>query len=149
MFSSGLNINLSILPIKMIVGLIGPFPWSNFLLYKTFPAYAYQIQDYLQGTLNIAILITIIFSWKNYVRKDQINILNITGILLVVAGLFNAYMHMSYVAIGFILLIPWLFIHISISRLNKHYIFSFLTLLLLNFFVLAFFGNLGISSLWK
>jgi hypothetical protein len=38
MFSSGLNINLSILPIKMIVGLIGPFPWSNFLLYKTFPA---------------------------------------------------------------------------------------------------------------
>ena len=149
MFSSGLNINLSILPIKMIVGLIGPFPWSNFLLYKTFPAYAYQIQDYLQGTLNIAILITIILSWKKYVRKDQINILNITGILLVVAGLFNAYMHMSYVAIGFILLIPWLFTHISISRLNKHYIFSFLTLLLLNFFVLAFFGNIGISSLWK
>ena len=149
MLSSGLNVNLMTLPIKMIVGLIGPFPWSNFLLYKTFPAYAYQLQDYLQGALNIAILVTIIISWKKYVRKGQLNLLNITGILLVITGLFNAYMHMPYIAIGFMFLIPWLFTYINLTKFNKHYLYSFFALLLLNIIVIAFFGNLGISSLWK
>ncbi|MHB9140353.1 MAG: hypothetical protein ACYC25_00570 [Paludibacter sp.] len=149
MAAGGLNVDFVVLPIKMLVGLIGPFPWTNFLLFKTFPAYAYQLQDYLQGTLQVAVVVSIILGWKKYIRKDQFNLLNITGILLIITGLFNSYMHITYVAIGFIFLIPWLFSQISLTKFNKNYLYSFLALLFLNIIVVVLFGNLGISSLWK
>lgn len=149
MVATGLNVNFFTFLIKMIVGLIGPFPWINFLLYKTFPANAYQLQDYFQGTLNITIVVTIIFHWRKFFKKGSLNLLNLTGVLLIITGLFSSYMHISYVAIGFIFLIPMIFKQINLSEFNKRYLFSFSALLFLNIIVIVFYGNLGISTLWK
>lgn len=149
MAAGGMNVNLVSFPIKMIVGLIGPFPWTNFLIYKTFPAYAYQLQDYLQGTLNVSIVVTILFFWKKYFNKGSLNLLNLTGFLLISTGLFTAQMHSTYVAIGFVFLIPMIFTKINLTEFNKRYLYSFLALLFLNIIVVVLFGNLGISSLWK
>lgn len=146
---AGMNVTLVSFPIKMIVGLIGPFPWTNFLIYKTFPAYAYQLQDYLQGILNVSIIVTLVYFWRKHFIKGSLNLLNLTGILLISTGLFTAQMHSTYVSIGFVFLIPMLFPKINYFEFKKRYLFTFLALLLLNIFVVVFFGNLGISSLWK
>ena len=148
MANGAFNFNALILPVKLIIGLIGPFPWTQFLIYKTTPANAYQLQDYLQGTLNIAIVITIIIYWKEYARRNAFNLLNITGILIIISGLFNSFMHMTYVAIGFMFLIPWLFTQMNHRKFRKIYLYSFLALIILNI-VVAWIGNLGISSSWK
>ncbi|MGM1056999.1 MAG: hypothetical protein ACQEWG_14010 [Bacteroidota bacterium] len=147
--SGALNFNLLILPLKLILGLIGPFPWTQFLLYETVPAYAYHLQDHLQGTFNIAFVTTIIIFRKRFLRKGGFNLLNITGILLIISGLFNSYMHMTYVAIGFIFLIPWCFTQITLGKFRRIYLYTFLAILILNIVVMAFFGSLGISSSWR
>lgn len=148
MAMSGMNVDFLSLPIKMIVGLIGPFPWSNFLMYKTFPAYAYQLQDYLQGTFNVTIIAIVLLNWKIY-RNNFFNIPNVLGVILVFIGLFTSQMHSTYVAIGFVFLIPWLISHINLTNFIKRYLLVFSIFLLLNIFVVVFIGNLGISSLWK
>jgi hypothetical protein len=144
-----LNFNVFILPLKLILGLIGPFPWTQFLKYKDIPAYSYQLHDYLQGIFNISFFITILMFWNEYFKKGWANLLIILGILLVISGLFNSQMHVTYVAIGFFFLIPWLLSNINFSKFIKVYLYSFLLLGFLNIIVLFFYGNLGISSYWK
>lgn len=146
MASGILNFNLLVLPIKIILGLIGPFPWTNFLLYETIPAYAYQLQDYLQGTFNIAFLI-IMFRNK-FFRKENLNLLCIIGFFLIMSGLLNSYMHMPYIAFGFMFLTPWLFSVINLKEFKRIYKFTFMSLVVLNIIVFLL-GNFGFSSLWR
>jgi len=147
MASGVFNFNVLYLPLKLILGLIGPFPWVQFLSYETIPANSYQLADYLQGTFNVTVVAIIITNWKKYFVKDKLNLLNMTGILIICTGIFNAFMHMSYVAIGFVFLLPWLFTVINLSDFKKIYLYVFLGLVFLNIVVFAFFGNLGIKSI--
>ena len=93
--------------------------------------------------------VSILFFWRRYFKRGSLNLLNLTGILLISTGLFTTQMHSTYVAIGFVFLIPMLFTQIDFKEFNKRYLYSFLALLLLNFIVVVFFGNLGVSSFWK
>jgi len=149
MANSAMDISILSLPIKFIVGLIGPFPWINFLLYKTIPANAYQLQDYLQGAFNISVILTLVLHWKNFKGKNIINLLNILGFMLIATGLFTPQMHTTYVAIGFVFLIPYFFNQIRPKLFLKYYLYSVLFMLILNLFVIAFLGNMGISELWR
>ena len=142
-----LNLNLLALPLKFVLGLIGPFPWTNFLIYESFPAYAYQLQDYLQGTFNVA-FVFIMFRNK-FFRKENINLLNLIGVFLIISGLTNIYMHISYVSFGFMFLIPWLFTVINLKEFKRIYMLAFMSLIVLNLIVVLILGNLGISSLWR
>ncbi|TDE04760.1 hypothetical protein [Flavobacterium sandaracinum] len=143
------NFNILILPVKILLGIIGPFPWINFLLYESIPAYAYQLQDYFQGTFNIAFVICFILFRKKYFKKENLNLLNLMGLFLIISGLFNSFMHMPYVAFGFMFLTPLLLTEINLSKFKKIYIYSFIALVLLNLIIIVVIGNLGISSLWK
>ena len=143
------NMNILYLPIKLLVGIIGPFPWNQFLTYTNVPAAAYQLQDYLQGTFNLSIIFILIKNNRKYIHKDQFNLLNITGILLMLSGLLGTFMHTTYVAAGVIFLVPWVFSKINLSNFRNIYFITFLVLIGLNFLVILFFGNLGIGSLWK
>ena len=141
------NLNPIFLPFKFIIGLIGPFPWTNFLLYELFPANAYQLQDFLQGTFNISFVI-VMFKNKFFVRKN-LNLLNIIGIFLVASGLLNEYMHMPYLSFGLIFLIPWMFNAIKLSKFITIYIRVFIALIALNIVIINIIGNLGLSNLWR
>lgn len=143
----GVSNNLLILPFKMFIGLIGPFPWTNFLIYESFPAYSYQLEDYLQGAFNIA-FVFIMFRNK-FFRKENLNLLNIIGFFLIMSGLLNSLMHISYVAFGFMFLTPWLFTVINLKEFKRIYKLAFTALVVLNFIVVLLLGNLGLSSLWK
>lgn len=144
-----LNFNPLILPLKILIGLIGPFPWINFLLYEKIPAYAYQLADYFQAAFNIAFVICFILVRKKYFRKENLNLLNIIGCFLVISGLLNSHMHTSYVSFGFMFLIPWLFTAVNLSEFKKYYLYSFISLVIINIIVVVLLGNLGISFLWK
>lgn len=149
MATEGLEVNPFLIPIKFIIGLIGPFPWTQFTLYDKIPANAYQLQDYLQGVLNIAMVITFFVYRKRYFQKGWMNLLNITGILLIVTGLATIYMHTGYVAIGLLFLTPMLCTQINFGAFKKRYLYVFLSMIFLNLIVVAFFGELGISALWR
>lgn len=144
-----LNVNPLVIPIKIVVGLIGPFPWTQFLSYKTIPINAYQLEDYLQGVFNITFIISILIRSRRYFRKTQLNILNITGLILIITGLANVGMFITYVSVGFIFLVPWLFTQINLNEFIKIYKYSFIALIILNIVFVVFLGNLGISFLWK
>lgn len=147
MASGILNFNPLFLPIKFVLGLIGPFPWTNFLLYKLIPANAYHLQDFLQGMFNISFVI-IMFKYK-FFKARNISLLNIIGIFLILSGLLNSYMHMPYVSFGFIFLIPWLFYTIKLNKFKSIYKLVFIGMIVLNLLVIQILGNLGISSIWR
>jgi hypothetical protein len=148
MAQAGLEVDPIFLPLKIILGIIGPFPWNNFLLFEIIPANAYQLQDYLQGTMNVAILITVFTNKKSLFKRESLNLLTVTGFLLIIVGLLSPLMHSTYVSIGFIFWIPALLAKVPLKGFLKTYLFAFISLLILNAIVIVLFGNLGLSSLW-
>lgn len=99
------------------------------------------MQDYLQGAFNISVILTLVLHWKNFKGKNIINLLNILGFMLIATGLFTPRMHTTYVAIGFVFLIPYFFNQIRPKLFLKYYLYSVLFMLILNLFVIAFLGT--------
>lgn len=149
MLATAFNFNLFILPVKLILGTIGPFPWNQFLLYEQIPAFAYQLQDYLQGTFNLAVFVAIILKNKHFFKKGNLNLLSILGLLLLFSGLMTNVMHLTYTAIGIFFMIPWIFTTLNIKQFTVFYKYSFFSLILLNIIVIYLLGTVGISSLWR
>lgn len=147
--ATALDFNLLILPLKLILGVIGPFPWIQFLLYEQIPAFAYQLQDYLQGTLNIAVFVAIIFKNKRFFEKGKLNLLSILGLLLLFAGLMTPVMHITYTAVGIFFMIPWIFTTLNIEQFTVFFRYSFFSLILLNIIVIYILKTAGISALWR
>ena len=147
--ATAFNFNLLILPLKFILGTIGPFPWTQFLLYEQIPAFAYQLQDYLQGTFNLAVFAAIILKMKHFFKKGNLNLLSILGLLLLFSGLMTSVMHITYTAIGIFFMIPWIFTTLNIKQFTVFYKYSFFSLILLNIIVIYLLGNVGISALWR
>ena len=141
--SGAMNVNYLYYPIKFVLGLIGPFPWNQW------EGNPNQIPLYFQGVLNLSILIYLITNFRKYIRFRNFDLLVISGFMLLLIGLFTTMMHVSYVSIGVLFIIPWLIKSINFTKFKRVFLFSFVFLLFLNVFVIVFFGNLGISSLWK
>ena len=60
------------LPIKIIFGMIGPFPWTLFpTLVERNPAFAWQLQDYLMGIFQLGFLFCIIFRYILYFKLNH------------------------------------------------------------------------------
>lgn len=133
------------LPFKLIVGLIGPFPWSNFLKWHTFPEVSYYLGDYCMAVINIGLLITVVkaIPIKNF--KHTIDMSFITGIVLFIFGLMNTYMHMTYISIGIYFLIPWFFRNFRDLDIKKNIKISLLFLVVLNLFIMLT-GVSGLAS---
>jgi len=147
--ATAFNFNLLILPLKFILGTIGPFPWTQFLLYEQTPAFAYQLQDYLQGTLNLAVFVAIILKMKHFFKKGNLNLLSILGLLLLFSGLMTSVMHITYTAIGIFFMIPWIFTTLNIKQFTVFYKYSFFSLIILNIIVIFILDTVGISALWR
>lgn len=135
------------LPIKIIFGMIGPFPWTNF--YRSVqidPAYAWQLQDYLMGTFQFGLLITVITQWKNLSFKE-LDAVTVMGFGIMLSGFVSRQMHIGYISEGLYFILPWFFSQVQ-DEYKKYLKSSFIILLFLNILLLAV-GNIGINSLWK
>lgn len=135
------------LPLKIVMGLIGPFPWTQFMM--TFAGRvqnAYQLSDYILGVFQLGLLMTIIAEWKNISFRD-LDSMTIMGLGIAMSGFISNAMHVSYIAGGIFFTLPWLFQQVG-TKYNKYFRISFKALLLLNIVVMAT-GNLGIAGLWR
>lgn len=135
------------LPIKIVFGLIGPFPWSGFLTYKINPAFSYELPQYILGTFQFGYLISIVLLFKQFSFKS-LDLLTLFGFCLMMSGFVTSQMHISYIAEGLIFTLPWYFGQIG-TLYRKYFRISLLILVGLNILILAT-GHLGLGSLlWK
>lgn len=135
------------LPIKIIFGMIGPFPWTNFFMaVEANPAFAWQLQDYLMGTFQLAYLFALVYRWNIFSFKN-LDTMTLMGICIMLSGFISMQMHIGYISEGLIFTLPWFFSQIGIEY--KRYLKdSFLVLVFLNIILLVI-GNIGLSSIWK
>lgn len=137
------------LPLKIVFGMIGPFPWAQFL--NTFSSeysasFSFQLQDYFLGTFQLGYLFAVVANFKRISFRD-LDYMTIMGFGIMFAGFMTTMMHIDYIAEGTFFTIPWLFRQIG-SKFWKYFGIAFLTLVLLNVFVMSF-GISGISSMWR
>ncbi len=134
------------LPIKIIFGMIGPFPWILFpTLVERNPAFAWQLQDYLMGIFQLGFLFCIIFNWKRISFKN-LDAMTVMGLGIMLSGLLTKQLHIGYVSEGLLFTLPWFFSQVG-DIYNKYFRYSLSVLVLLNI-LLMFVGNMSISSLW-
>lgn len=143
----GTSINFLGLPVKLVMGMIGPFPWTQYFTTGRLE-YSYQFADYLQGTLNVSIFFLLYYFRGSYIKKEQFDLLNITGLLLIVVGLSTTFMHIAYVSTGVIFLLPWIANSINRYKLKEYYFITFIALLFLSLIIFLFIGSLGFKDLW-
>ena len=135
------------LPIKIIFGMIGPFPWTNFFrAVEMNPAFAWQLQDYIMGTFQLGYLLAIIMKWQRFSFKN-LNAITIMGFGIMLSGFISKQMHIGYISEGLLFTLPWFFSYIG-NGYRKYLSISFTALIILNV-LLFFMGNLGIAFLWK
>lgn len=135
------------LPIKIIFGMIGPFPWTLFpTLVERNPVFAWQLQDYLMGTFQFGYLLCIIFNWKKVSFKN-LDVMTIMGLGIMLSGFLTKQLHIGYIAEGIIFTLPWFFSQFG-TIYGRYFYYSLIILLALN--VLLFItGNVGIASVWR
>ena len=136
-----------IMPLKIVLGLIGPFPWTQFMLaFEGNMLVAYQPSDYLMGVVQFAYLICIVNNFKRVSFKD-IDYSTMMGFGMMVSGLMTSAMHIGYIAEGVFFTLPWFYIQIG-RAFKKYLLISLCILLLLNLLVILL-GNFGFAQLWK
>lgn len=148
-YNSGYVNNMSFLalPIKVVFGMIGPFPWVAFpTLVENNPAFAWQLQDYLMGTFQLGFLMCLVCKWKN-VSFKKLDVMTVMGLGIMISGCLTRQLHIVYISEGVLFTLPWFFSQLS-SVYNKYFRYSLGILLLLNVIVLVI-GKVGISSLWR
>lgn len=135
------------LPIKIVFGMIGPFPWTQFsMLVERNPAFAWQLQDYVMGTFQLGYLIAIVVNWKHINFKD-LDVMTVMGFGIMLSGFLSRQMHIGYISEGLLFTLPWYFSQIG-EGYKKYLRFSFIILVSLNILLLLM-GNMGIGSIWK
>lgn len=142
------NVNYTFLPIKLLMGIAGPFPWTQYFTTGRIE-YSYQFADYLQGTLNITIVALVITYFHYFFKRNQFNLINLTGLILIASGLATSFMHSTYVSLGVLFLIPWIINSSSWIKLKKYYLIIFMGMLISSLLITAFLGALGLGGLWK
>lgn len=135
------------LPIKIILGLIGPFPWTQFSQYFMGNlSMAYQPADYLIGTFQLGYLFALIMNWKSFSFKN-LDYMTIMGFGIMLSGFMTKYLHIGYIYEGLYFTLPWFFKQIG-SRYWKYFGYAFAVLLFLNIVSIGL-GGFGFSSIWK
>lgn len=135
------------LPIKIVFGLIGPFPWIQFFdLVNKNPAFAWQLGDYVLGTFQFGYLISLIAKHKS-VDFHNLDTCTVLGFGIMLSGFVTAQLHIGYIAEGLYFTLPWYFARLG-SQYKRYFRISFMILIILNIVIYAI-GGLSISSLWK
>lgn len=136
------------LPIKIIIGVIGPFPWTQFIMYKIEPAISYQLSDYLLGVFQLSYLSLILQNAKRIFHLNRMDVMTIFGFGIALSGIVSKQMHIGYIAEGILLTLPWFFSQITFANFKRRFGWMFLLLILLNI-VISLLGNIGLSALWR
>lgn len=135
------------LPVKIIFGLIGPFPWWAFPdLAKSNPAFSYQLTQYLLGVFQVGYLFAIIANFKN-ISFRKFDYITLMGFGIMLSGFMTKQLHIGYIAEGLLFTLPWFFSQVG-SKFNKYFLLSFVSLVILNILTIIL-GTSGITSFFR
>ena len=127
-----MSTSIAMLPVRIVFGLIGPFPWTQFIVKGLVePAFASQLYQYIAGIIHIGALILLISTrglFKN-LCKDGIFLI---GLVVVGMGVLDSHMHITYIMAGSCFMVPLIYLFTSKQQYKKAMLISFLILLSLN-----------------
>jgi hypothetical protein len=131
-----------LLPVYIFKGFLGPFPWTQFLQFKE--QTIYQISDYFTSTFLFTIVLTMLkkrIKWS--LIKSEVNVVSISSVIISFGGIASGYMHLSYIAISIIFLIPFVMKFMNLNYFLRNYVFVFIILFMLSLLwdVLGFYGG--------
>lgn len=135
------------LPIKIIFGLIGPFPWWVFpSIAAADPAFSFSLSKYIMGVFQVGYLLAIIFNFKN-ISFRNLDYMTLMGFGIMLAGFMTKQLHIEYIAEGLIFTLPWFFSQIG-SKYKMFFWISFVLLILLNILTIVL-GSSGITNFYR
>ena len=138
---------LLLLPIRVVFGIIGPFPWTQFIVKGLVePAYASQLYNYIAGVIHVGCLIMLFSSAETFKRLLRNQVFMI-GLILVGMGILDGAMHITYIMAGTCFMVPTIYLAYNRQLYSKSMRISFFILLGLNIFVIATGG--GIMSFFR
>lgn len=126
-----------LLPIYIFKGFMGPFPWSQFFNYTQ--ETIFQLSDYFTSTFIFTMLVVL---WKKRrdIRwfKNDMDVIIIASLLISFAGVASGFMHLSYISISLVFLIPYLMKYATLKFFLRNYIVVFLILVCMSVLWIAF-----------
>lgn len=129
--------SLLLLPIRLVFGIIGPFPWTQFIVKGLVePAYSSQLYNYIAGVIHVGCLIMLFSSaetFKNLLRNQVFMV----GLIIVGMGVLDEAMHITYIMAGTCFMVPAIYLAYNKQLYSKSMCISFFILLGLNIFVIA------------
>lgn len=129
--------SLLLLPIRVVFGIIGPFPWTQFIVKGLVdPAYASQLYNYIAGVIHVGCLIMLFSSAETFKRllKNQVFMV---GLIIVGMGILDGAMHITYIMAGTCFMVPAIYLAYNKQLYSKSMRISFFILLGLNIIVIA------------
>jgi hypothetical protein len=134
-------------PVKFAIGIIGPFPWTQFV--KSYES-SYQLQDYLMAVFLFSVLYYIFPYIIKQIKKHNLDFMILVSFCLIIFGIMNPFMHISYVSIGVIFLMPVLSKLVTLKKFLITFMKFFSLFLIANFiYILAGLQNSGFSTIFK
>jgi hypothetical protein len=133
-------------PLYFLKGILGPFPWTQFFSFE--PETIFQPSDYLTSTFIFTLIISLILRRK-YISnlKSDINLFTFTSLLVSLGGIASGYMHLAYISISVIFLVPFAFKYLELKYFMRNYLVVFISLVFLSM-IWVFFGFHG-SGIWS
>jgi hypothetical protein len=119
-----------LLPVYIFKGFLGPFPWTQFFNYTQ--ETIFQLSDYFTSTFLFTIILTLWLKRKEIKSfKEDINLITIASLFLSFAGIASGFMHLVYIALSVIFLIPFIMRHVSFGFFMKKYLIVLVFLIFL------------------
>lgn len=129
--------SLLLLPIRVVFGIIGPFPWTQFIVKGLVePAYASQLYNYIAGVIHVGCLI-MLFSSAETFKNLLMNQVFMVGLIIVGMGVLDGAMHITYIMAGTCFMVPTIYLAYNKQLYSKSMRISFFILLGLNILVIA------------
>ena len=98
------SVSMTMIPLRMLRGIIGPFPWYQIFMVKY---WEFLPADFLQHVLNLTIYIIVAPGiWREYKETKRIDPNCVLAGLLLLMAIVNLATHSSYVSIGSVFFLP-------------------------------------------
>ena len=127
-----MSTSIVMLPVRIIFGLIGPFPWTQFIVKGLVePAYASQLYNYFAGVIHIGALF-LLFSTSGLFKELCKYSAFLIGLIIVGMGVLDSHMHITYIMAGSCFMVPLIYLFTSKQQYRRAMLISFIILLSLN-----------------
>ena len=136
-----LSFDLLLFPLRIFRAFAGPFPWYQ--VFMGVDGAIYMPMDFLQAVFNLTLVVFVIpIAWKMWKKTNKLDPGLLLCALLFIAGAQAIGVHMPYISVGMVLLLP-LVCRVAPTKLFEAFIFCFCGFIAANvlYWILGFTGS--------